>query len=114
MQLVPLQEGVVVLQQDLLRLRRVHEHPAVHQGQGYHSTPGCQIGYVLDHTGCHQLNRVLKLRNNVVKSANPRPTLDPTGCHQLNCLLILQNSVLTSANPDQREAQREPGGTRVR
>jgi hypothetical protein len=30
-------------------------------------TPGCQIGY-MEHTGCHQLNRVLTHNNNVVTS----------------------------------------------
>jgi hypothetical protein len=37
-------------------------------------TPGCQIGYMEDHTGCHQLNRVLKCKVNVARSGI-QPTL---------------------------------------
>jgi hypothetical protein len=45
-------------------------------------TPGCRIGY-MEHTGgCHQLNRVLKHNNNVVKSGGvqPYPSADQARC----------------------------------
>jgi hypothetical protein len=35
-------------------------------------TPGCQIGYNMDHTGSHQLN-VLCLQNNVVVKSGIQP-----------------------------------------
>jgi hypothetical protein len=49
-------------------------------------TPGCQIGYIGPHTGCHQLNRVLTHNNNFDKSAHPSERLGDGGSKLLSKL----------------------------
>jgi hypothetical protein len=41
-------------------------------GRVVHLTPGSQIGYI-EHTGCHQLNRVLTVQSNVSEKWYPDP-----------------------------------------
>jgi hypothetical protein len=57
------------------RGRRAHPAGARRQGRAAVGrraalTPGCQIAYV-EHTGCHQVNRVLTHNNNVVEKCQP-------------------------------------------